>query len=441
MTSFARALMLALCTICAFVEGAVAQEHGVIDGTPPGVATGNSTIGSGVEATRPAFSLESVLDLAREKTPAVAAARARVLQAEGERFRNAVLPDLDFAVAAGRGEPRVGTGSSKSETTFAISQFIPWALGDRKRAGTASLEASQYEVADVTAGVILEVRRRYYVAAIENSRALALGQSAQDAQSLQEVVARRVEAGEAPEGDRLRTRVEALRTKLEARAADAEASGARASLNRFLLGALGTEFSLSTELDPSRLPPSPPDLIESALSKNPAYLAALSRVDAAKLAASAESASRIPGVSVSLYGLKELDRQAVGATFGFAIPLWNRNQGAIRISRGRLAEAESEALGLRARIEGEIEHLVRRDRVARELAVSYRQEIIPAATEALSITRFSLEQGEANLLSWLEARRSYLETLRASYAAQLEAFLTRAELERLTGEINASDHR
>jgi outer membrane protein TolC len=58
----------------------------------------------------------------------------------------------------------------------------------------------------------------------------------------------------------------------------------------------------------------------------------------------------------------------------------------------------------------------------------------------LSITRFSLEQGEANLLSWLEARRSYLETLRSSYAAQLEAFLTRAELERLTGEIDASEN-
>jgi outer membrane protein TolC len=70
--------------------------------------------------------------------------------------------------------------------------------------------------------------------------------------------------------------------------------------------------------------------------------------------------------------------------------------------------------------------------------MTYRREILPAATQALSIVRFSLGQGEANLLSWLEARRSYLEILRASYRAQLEAFLQRAEIERLTGGIDAA---
>jgi outer membrane protein TolC len=49
--------------------------------------------------------------------------------------------------------------------------------------------------------------------------------SAQDAQSLRDIVARRVDAGESPEVARLRTRVEALQTDLEARAAKAEAEG------------------------------------------------------------------------------------------------------------------------------------------------------------------------------------------------------------------------
>ena len=104
-----------------------------------------------------------------------------------------------------------------------------------------------------------------------------------------------------------------------------------------------------------------------------------------------------------------------------------------------LLPAVSLLLARSPRIETEVERLLRRDAVARELAITYRQEIIPAAAEALSIVRFSLEQGEASLLSWLEARRSYLETLRASYAAQREAFLTRAELERLTGEFDAPE--
>lgn len=440
MTSHARAFALAFFASCLVSVQVVAHEPAAADGVNRHSEAGNSASGPNAQPARAEVSLELVLELAREKAPAIAAARARVLQAEGETLRTKTFPDPEFELAVGRGEPRDATGPSKSETAFSISQFFPFAAGARKRAGTAAIKASQDEVENVTAEVILEARRLYYVAAIADSQSLALGEAAQDAQSLRDLVARRVEAGEAAEGDRLRTRVEALRTQLEARAAAAEASGARAALSRFLLGAIGSEFSLSTVLDPSHLPPSPDNLIELALSRSPAYLAALSRIEVAKQVESAEHSSRLPGLNVSLYGLKELDRQAAGVTFGLSIPLWNRNEGAVRVARGQVAEAESEALGLRARIEGEIERLVRRDGVARELAVTYRQEIIPAATEVLSITRFSLEQGEANLLSWLEARRSYLETLRSSYAAQLEAFLTRAELERLTGEIDASEN-
>jgi len=386
-------------------------------------------------------SLERVLEIARATAPAISAAQARVLQADGQRFLATVLPDPEFIAGVSRGEPRPD-GPGGAENSFEVVQSLPapWGLRARSRSGAARIQAARDEVAAVTADVVLVAKRLYYEASIDEAQALALTQAAQDAESLRDLVAHRVEAGEAPEGDRLRTRVEALRTDLEARAAKARAEGDRAALNRFLLGALGTDFSLSSDLDPRRVPPSPENLVEVAISRSPAYRAALSRVEAAKWAASAERAARLPGLDVSVFREKEIDREAVGATLGITIPLWNRNEGAMRIARGELAESEAEALNLRAQIEGEVERLLRRDRVARELAISYRQEIIPAAAETLSISRFSLEQGEASLLTWLEARRSYLEVLRSSYGAQLEALITRAELERLTGEFDESEH-
>jgi cobalt-zinc-cadmium efflux system outer membrane protein len=137
--------------------------------------------------------------------------------------------------------------------------------------------------------------------------------------------------------------------------------------------------------------------------------------------------------------LTELDRQATGATFGISIPLWNRNKAGVGLARADLAEAEAELGALRAGIEADVERLVSRDRAAREIAVDYRVRILPAAREALAVFQNSLEQGEASLLQWLEARRSFLETLRAAYEAQLDAFVTRAELERLTGDSHASN--
>ena len=434
MVKFLRATALALFMVLSSISAQVVEETPSIPGSKPDSGA------PGESDERHRISLNRVLAIARERAPAIAAARARVLQAEGQKFASIVPPDPEFRAGWGQAKPPDG-GPEGAESGFEITQFLPapWGVRARRRSGVAQIQVAQYEVGAVTVEVVLEAKRLFYEAVVDEAQALALTEAAQDAESLRDLVARRVEAGEAPEVDRLRTGVEARRTGLDARAARAEAEGARAALNRFLLGALGTDFSLSPDLDPRQLPSTPENLVQVVVSQNSAYRAALSRIEAAKWAASAERASRLPGLGVSAYKQNEIDRDASGLVFGLSIPLWNRNEGAVRISRGQLAEAEAEAINLRALIESETERLVRRDEVARELAIGYREEIIPAAMETLSIARFSLEQGEASLLSWLEARLSYLEILRASYGAQLEAFLTRAELERLMGEPDVSE--
>lgn len=387
----------------------------------------------------PVVSLDRVIQLARERAPAIAAARARILQAEGRRFLGAVPPDPQVRWGISRGEPRQG-GPSARETSVEIDQFLPSPRGvaARLRSGAAGVEASRTQAQAVEAEVVVAAKRLYYEAASAQAQATALTEAAVDAGSLRYVMNRRVELGEASEGDRLRTRVEALRTDLEARSARAEADADRAVLNRFLLGALGPDFSLAPLPDPGGFPEAPPDFVALVVSSNPDFRAAQRRLEAFRWSLSAERASRVPGLSLSLFQARELDRKATGIGLGISVPLWNRNQGAVLLAEGERAEAEAEAARIRVEIESEAERLLRTERAARELAVSYGRDILPAARESLSIVRFSLEQGEANLLSWLEARRSYLEILRASYRAQLDAFLRRAELERLVGGLDGS---
>jgi outer membrane protein, heavy metal efflux system len=434
-----RAIRPALCLFFIFIPAYPGERN------PAGPRAASGWV-PGEEAPVPptdpgrAVSLERVVRIARETAPAIAAARARVLQAEGRSLATRVLPDPELVAGAGHGEPREG-GEGAAESSFEISQFFPapWGLRDRGRTGTALIGAAQGEVETVTAQVVLEAKLLYYQAAIGQSQAQALAQTAADASALRDLVARRVEVGEAPEGDRLRTRVEALRADLEARDATARAAGARAALNRFLIGALGSDFSVSTDLDPRRIPVAPGNLVEVAVAANPAYRTARSRVEAAQWSVSAERAARLPGLGLSMFRQTELDRVGTGVTLGISIPLWNRNKASVAVSEAELAEAEAESLNVRTQIEAEVERLVSRDRNAREVAVAYRVEVLPIALESLSIAQFSVEQGEASLFAWLEARRSYLEVLKASYEAQLEAFQSRAELERLTGEFDDSD--
>ena len=383
--------------------------------------------------------LERVLQIARDTAPAIAAARARAIQAEGRSLTERLLPDPMLVVGAGRGEPRDGgPGVDESSVELGLSIPAPWTLRDRGRSGSASIQAARDEVEAVTAEIVLEAKRLYYEAAIGEAQAAALADSALDAATLRDLMARRVEAGEAPEVDRLRTRVEALRAELDARDSAADTDGARAALDRLLLGALGPDFRLSADLDPRLLPIPPENLVALTVSGSPAYRAALSRVEAARWADSVERGARLPGFDLSVFHEKEMDRRATGATLGLTLPLWNRNRARIAVTGAELVEAESIALDLRSRLEADVERLARRDRAARDIAIAYQQDVLPPARESLAIARFSVEEGEASLLSWLDARRSYLEVLRASYEAQLQAFQRRAELERLTGEIHAT---
>ena len=382
--------------------------------------------------------IDEVLQLARERAPAIAAARARVSQAVARRAATTLVPDPVFTAGFGRAEPR-GGGSSESESSFEISQSIPapWGIDSRKAAGNAAITAATRQVDAVLVDVVFDATTLYYEAALETARADALSQAAQDARSLSELVTRRVDVGEAPGADRLRTTVEALRAESEARAAAAQAEGARAALNRFLLGALGTEFAFPDVLDGSGLGPMPDSTLELAVSRNPALQAAEARVEAARSTVDVERAQRLPTLELSAFTLKELDREATGGTVGIAIPLWNRNQAGVGAARAGLAEAEAELLALRTSIEADVERLLRGDRAAVEIARAYGGEILGTARETLTVVRNSLEHGEASLLQWLEARRNYLETLRAAYDAQLDAFVTRATLERLIGDPHA----
>ena len=230
--------------------------------------------------------------------------------------------------------------------------------------------------------VVLEVKRIYYEAAIADEEAKALSEAATDARSLQDVMDRRVEVGEASEGDRLRTRVEALRAELEARRAraEAEAGKSRSRTGSFWVRS-GPVSRLSTHLDPTRLPELAAGfrdggrraIVRSTVRPSLALKRRIGRM-------SAESAARMPGLTLSPFWQKELDRRTTGVALGLSIPLWNRNQGQVRIAQGEQAEAEAELLAVRTEIEIELERRSRTDRSAQRA-----RDLLPPGDSAGSV--------------------------------------------------------
>jgi outer membrane protein TolC len=385
------------------------------------------------------FTLEQVEALARERAPAIAAAAARTAQAEGRRKGLAAVPDPELTLDAAHARPD-GGGPSGSEwgVEAGFSFPAPWGLGARRKAGDDAIRAARADGQTATLDVVFDARRRYIEVVTAEDMAVGLADAARDAATLRDLIARRVEIGEAAGSDRLRADVEARRTELEARAAAADAEGARAALDAFVLGALGPGFRLSSRLAAHELRPPTGGAVEAAVAASPDLVAARARIDAAASRVIAERRARLPGLRIAAFHDVEIDKSATGGAVTFALPLWNRNEAPVRIARAEQAEAEADLARVEAALRGIVAQLAARDAVLRERALAFAEEILPAARESLAISMLALEQGEASLLPWLEARRSYLEVLRASYDARREAFLTQAELHRLLGATHAT---
>jgi len=388
------------------------------------------------------FTLDRIEALACERAPAIAAARARVDQAEGRRKSDAAVPDFDLTLGGAHARPK-GGGEPGSEwlVEAGVDLPAPWGLPARKQAGNDAIRAATADLDAAALDVVLEARRIYVEVVIAEDRAAALAQAARDAGTLRTLIARRVEFGEAAESDRLRSQVEARRAELEASAASAEAEGARRALDEFLLGVLGSGFQLTSRLDAKDLRPVPANALELAVAASPDLLAARARVAAAASRLTAERRARFPGMRIAAFRDSELDKTVTGGALTFGIPLWNRNEGPVRVALAQQAEAEAELARLEAALRASIARLAAREGAVRERAVAYAEEIVPIAQETLSISTLALEQGEASLLPWLEARRSYLEVLRASLDVRRDAYLTRAELDRLLGATHETQTR
>ncbi|MEX0642381.1 MAG: TolC family protein [Pirellulales bacterium] len=150
------------------------------------------------------------------------------------------------------------------------------------------------------------------------------------------------------------------------------------------------------------------------LELSPEISAAAMEVERARLAL--ERARVEPTPNVNVQGLVNWQDNGIGGkpdggvAVSIPVPLFNRNQGAIaraehEVVAARQALAETE-LDLQNRLAPIFEQYAN----ARNQVERYRKIILPAAEEALALTRTTYSAGETNYTSLLTAQRTYSQT-------------------------------
>jgi cobalt-zinc-cadmium efflux system outer membrane protein len=366
------------------------------------------------------LTLAEVLKVANERNPTFAefeagreAARAEVLQA-----RAYLNPELEL--------------SAGMEYGLGLSQRIelPAKRRTRRAAAEVSEEIVRREAEVFRATLRADVSRAFHTVLYYKRSAALAAETHRIAQEIERVVARRVESGEAPEIDRIKARVEALRAARAVQAQQRNLRVWRAMLNALCGRALAADFDLADSLRSTPPTADSNKAREIALAQHPTLRRLGEVVRQKQLVVRREQKAWYPDLTP---GLNLGADASVGALLGIELPLWYRNRGGIAAAQADLRKAEAEQARVRQEIERDIETGVQAYESAREQLTAFDAGLRAGAAESLRIETFLYEQGETEFLQLLDARRTAQQTETEFLQALYDTTIARAELERAIG--------
>lgn len=261
------------------------------------------------------------------------------------------------------------------------------------------------------------------------------------AQRVLDSVAERVAAGKAAETEAIRFRIR-LREGELARDSALRDLAARRSALATLMGRTEADFDHVIG-DLSGLFPLPEQTeIERLANESPRVARRAAESEVRRRAVTLERSRRIPDldIGVGVRSLRESDDTALVLGLSIPLPLFDRNQGAVAAARIRQTQARAEERSALLQLKTALTTAWQEADTARAEAEALRDDIIPAARQALEAAEYGYSAGKFGVLDVLDAQRTWVEARERQLQA-LSAFHRGAtELERLLGSSLAS-HR
>jgi len=376
------------------------------------------------EADVEPLSLAAALRLAAERHPLLVEQAAAVAAAEGELLAARTLPHNPVLEVERASRDEAGERSKDREIALAQELELGGQRRQRIASATARLEAAHAERERAGQELAAEVATAF-VDALAARELAALAHLEQElAGALFVFAERRLEAGAGTLVERNVARAAAGRAEWAHALAAAEEAAARIALAA-LIGVPAAELPPLAGALPAAWPPPPPaaELEAAALAGRPDFVAQRAELEAAAARLRLERAAAVPNLVVGVARGREADREDLDTVrAGIAIPLFQRNQGAIAVAR---AEAEAE----RARLFG-TELTVRREvaaAAARAEATARALGLLQHAVagslgENLDLVRKGLAAGKLRASEVLVMRQELVASHRDLIAAAADAW-------------------
>ena len=164
------------------------------------------------------------------------------------------------------------------------------------------------------------------------------------------------------------------------------------------------------------------DVLDQLLRQSPEIASAAAELSRARLAFQRALAQVKPDIGVQATVQHETitDDVLTAVQVGIPLPIWDRNQGAVRQARAEIIAAERNIERLELQLRDRLVDEFKRYGSSRYEVEMYSSEILPKARRTLDLVTRGYEQGEIGYLGQLAAQRTFFQTNLSYMRAQAE---------------------
>ncbi|MFA6051927.1 MAG: TolC family protein [Methylobacter sp.] len=363
------------------------------------------------------LTLPQLLSLLETHNPSLANAQARQESAQAAWVTSRAYPNPELEVGGGS-STGIGQGAlNGANEQLYISQplDLPFVREARRKVAEAGITSAD----EASRHVWLTVRSQVRLAFYEILRRQAELQISKDNEQLltqiRDKIKLKVEVGEAPRYEQVKSEAEALNALKLRESAETRVDDAKSALRMMFGPAIPHQYEATGDLPapPASLPPLE-SLREEVLNKQPVLQQFRAEIQKAQAKVKYEQNLRYPQPTLKAGAERDPGLEQWRVNIVVPLPLWNQRQGPIGEAAAELQQAEALASQQEFSVIRDLENAYNRYRIAHRQVETYDAGLLKEAETVLKVAESAYRLGERGIIDYLDAQRTY-RTVRNDY--------------------------
>jgi len=385
---------------------------------------------------RTTFSLPSAIAEARAKNPEMLALEAAVASARGgvvtaktwdnpnltiEPGARRALEDTSFVTAFN------GVVSLSQPFKFPGKRTLEIAIAQTDvKLREVAIEAFRFQMA-------AKVTRAFYEMLAAQKIVEARIEQVASAKVFVESAKKRAEGGYSGDFETIKSQAELIAAQVALREAEGQVTTAGIVLNTLMARSPTASLALAGSLDNLVPKGRPGDFVGLALARNPALRALDIEAEKSGLTVRRTRMENLPDFAVGPNVEYYKDEQIYSISASVTLPVWDRKKGAIQTATAQQQQTLAEIQRLRLEIAGGVTKAAAQLGVAGDQLALYPPAFLDKMRAFVRQAEEGYAQSATTLIIYLDAKRTYFDTLTNYYEALGRAAAGRAELESAIG--------